>query len=268
MLVVMKLVVQLKLTPTPGQASVLAATLHALNEQANRASEIAFSEKAFRNYTLRKHTYAQIRAAGIGSQAAQHVIKKVADAYTTLKANLDNGNNGKPGSKLRRKAESKPIAFRPDAAHPYDQRNLSFVLDAQTISLWTLQGRLKDVPFACSPDTLKALGEYKRGESDLLCRDGMWLLAVTLDARGRAVRTGRFHRRGPGHRQHRHLLHRVQGCRAQPQPVPQAASGSAGQAPEEAHQVRQAPLEGTSPQGSAAREEFQPHHRQDDRGRG
>lgn len=177
----MKLVVQLKLTPTPGQASALAATLHALNEQANWASEIAFSEKAFRNYTLRKHTYAQIRAAGIGSQAAQHVIKKVADAYTALKANLDNGNNGKPGSKLRRKVESKPIAFRPDAAHPYDQRNLSFVLDAQTISLWTLQGRLKDVPFACSPETLKALGEYKRGESDLLCRDGMWLLAVTLD---------------------------------------------------------------------------------------
>jgi putative transposase len=177
----MKIVVQLKLKPDASQASALSATLRALNEQANAVSEAAFMEQTFRNFALRKLTYADVRDAGIGSQAAQHVIKKVADAYTTLRANLRAGNYGKPGSKRRRKVEAKPIVFRPDAAQPYDQRNLSFALDSQTISLWTLDGRLKDVPFACSPDVLKMLGEHKRGEADLLCRDGVWFLVVTVD---------------------------------------------------------------------------------------
>lgn len=178
----MKLVVQVKLTPSPAQATALEATLHACNEQANRVSEIAWSERTFRNFALRKLAYGDVRAAGIGSQAAQHVVKKVADAYTTLRANLVAGNYGRPGSKRRVKAESKPITFRPDAAQPYDQRNLSFALDTRTISLWTLHGRLKNVPFVCSPDAVKTLDAYKRGESDLLRRDGMWFLHVTVDA--------------------------------------------------------------------------------------
>jgi IS605 OrfB family transposase len=53
-------------------------------------------------------------------------------------------------------------------------------LDARTVSLWTFQGRLKDVPFACSPDQLKVLAECKWGESDLLQRDGVWFLLVTV----------------------------------------------------------------------------------------
>ncbi|MFI6577746.1 RNA-guided endonuclease InsQ/TnpB family protein [Nocardiopsis sp. NPDC050513] len=174
------IVVQLKLTPSPEQAAALEATLHTVNEQANRVSRIAHSEGAHRNYALRKLVYADVRAAGVGSQAAQHVVKKVADAYTTFKANLKAGNYGKPGSKRRKRVEEKPIVFRSDAAQPYDQRNLSFCVDARTISLWTVRGRLKDVPFACSPDAAKALGEHKRGESDLLYRDGVWFLSVTL----------------------------------------------------------------------------------------
>jgi putative transposase len=177
----MKTVVQLKLTPAPEVASVLLETLHAVNEQANWISGIAFSTGTFRNFALRKKTYAQVRAAGVGSQAAQHAIKKVADAYTTLKANMRAGNLGKPGSKRRRKAESKPIVFRPDAAQPYDQRNLSFALDAQTISLWTVRGRVKDIPFACSPEALKLISNHKRGECDLVHRDGTFYLIVTID---------------------------------------------------------------------------------------
>lgn len=177
----MNIVVQLKLTPSPGQAAALESTLHALNEHANWVSEEAYMAGTFRNFALRKLTYTQLRSAGIGSQAAQHVIKKVADAYTTLKAGIRNGNYGKPGSKRRRKVESKPLVFRLEAAQPYDQRNLSFALDAQTISLWTLGGRLKDVPFVCSTAALALLDEHKRGEADLLRRDGNWFLSVTLD---------------------------------------------------------------------------------------
>ena len=150
-------------------------------------SQVAHEKKVFRNFALRQHTYEDIRAAGLGSQAAQHVIKKVADAYRALHSNITNGHYGKPGSTRRLKAQSKPIEFRPDAAQPYDQRNLSFALDARTISLWTVAGRLKDIPFTCSAGMLKTLAEYPRGESDLLYRDGMWLLIVTVDVPGAAL---------------------------------------------------------------------------------
>ena len=177
----MKLAVQVKLLPSADQAGALQATLHAVNAAANQVSQVAYEKKVFRNFALRKHTYQDIRAAGLGSQAAQHVIKKVAGAYRALHSNIKNGNYGKPGSKRWLKAASKPIGFRPDAAQPYDQRNLSFALDARTISLWTLAGRLKDIPFTCSAGMLKALTEFPRGESDLLYRDGRWLLMVTVD---------------------------------------------------------------------------------------
>jgi IS605 OrfB family transposase len=71
--------------------------------------------------------------------------------------------------------------FRPDAAQPYDQRNLSFALDVRTVSLWTVTGRLRDVPFTGAPAQLEQLAIYQRGESDLIHRDGMWFLAVTID---------------------------------------------------------------------------------------
>ena len=177
----MKLVVQVKLLPSPEQTAALEATLRACNDAANWVSAVAFGMTSRRNYDVRKRTYADLRAAGIGSQAAQHVIKKVCDAYATLKANIRAENLGEPGSRRRMKAESNPVRFRPDAAQPYDRRNLSFALDARTVSLWTIIGRLKDVPFTGSPTQLEQLATHQRGESDLICRDGMWFLAVTID---------------------------------------------------------------------------------------
>ncbi|MCK9868572.1 transposase [Nocardiopsis dassonvillei] len=178
---VSKIVVQLKLTPSPEQAAVLTSTLRDLNTHATWVAKVAHEQGVMRNYELRKHTYQQLREAGVGSQAAQHVIKKVCDAYHARRSNLNNGNYGSQGSALRERIESTPIAFRPDSAHPYDARNLSFAMDARTISLWTFQGRLKDVPFVGSPDQIKMLAEHKRGEADLLCRDGAWFLAVTVE---------------------------------------------------------------------------------------
>ncbi|MFB7667761.1 RNA-guided endonuclease TnpB family protein, partial [Kitasatospora sp. NPDC056138] len=116
----MKVVVQVKLMPQANQADALRATLRAVNESANWVSAVAFERGVPREYELRKHTYVELKARGLGAQAAQHVIKKTRDAYTTLKANVWAGNLGKPGSKRRSKAESKPIVFRPEAAQPYD----------------------------------------------------------------------------------------------------------------------------------------------------
>lgn len=177
-----KLVVQVKLLPTPMQAAALEATLRACNEAAGWAGGVAFEKDVKRNFALREHTYREIKTRwGLGAQAAQHVIKKTCDAYATLKANLKAGNLGKPGSKRYRKATEKPLTFRPDSAQPYDDRMLSWQITEQRISIWTVHGRMRDVAFTTSGEQLAALARYRKGESDLLVRDGMWFLLATCE---------------------------------------------------------------------------------------
>ncbi|MFI6687941.1 RNA-guided endonuclease InsQ/TnpB family protein [Streptomyces sp. NPDC050485] len=133
----MKVVVQVKLLPTPQEAAALEATLR--------------------------------------------TVKKVADAYATLKANIKAGNLGPEGSKRRRRAESKPVVFRQDAAQPFDDRILSWQYDARTVSVWTTAGRLKGVRYAGHPDQLKTLRGYRRGETDLVYRSGKWFLVAVCE---------------------------------------------------------------------------------------
>ncbi|MGI5142546.1 RNA-guided endonuclease InsQ/TnpB family protein [Streptomyces sp. CA-106110] len=178
----MKLVVQVKLLPTPVQAAALEATLRACNEAASWASGVAFEKDVKRNFALREHTYGEIKARwGLGAQAAQHVIKKTCDAYAALKANLKAGNLGKPGSRRYCNATGKPIAFRPQSAQPYDDRMLSWQMAQRRISIWTVSGQVKDVAFTASGEQLAALALYRRDESDLLVRDGMWFLLATCE---------------------------------------------------------------------------------------
>ncbi|MFD9288488.1 RNA-guided endonuclease InsQ/TnpB family protein [Streptomyces sp. NPDC060030] len=177
----MKIVMRVKLMSEADQAAALLATLRTVNEAACWVSGVAFERGVPREYELRKHTYAELKTRGLGAQAAQHVIKKTRDAYTTLKANIRAGNLGKPGSKRRVKAETKPITFRSEAAQPYDDRCLSWQYDAGTVSIWTTAGRLRGVRFACSPDALKTLREHRKGESDLIECDGVFYLIAVCD---------------------------------------------------------------------------------------
>lgn len=160
--VIVKLTVQVKLLPTPVQAAALEATLHACNEAATWASGVAFEKDVKRAFALREHTYGEIRAlSNLGAQAAQHVVKKTCDAYTTLKANLKAGNLGRPGSKRYSKATGKPIAFRREGAQPYDDRMLSWQIPERRVSIWTVTGRVKDVTFTVSPEQLATLVECR-----------------------------------------------------------------------------------------------------------
>ena len=170
----MKIVVQVKLLASPEQAAALATTLHAVNDAACWVSAVAFDTGVKREFALRKHTYQQLKDRGLGAQAAQHVIKRVCDAYTSLRANIGAGNLGKPGSKRRDKAEGKPIVFRPDAAHPFDDRCLSWQHDAQTVSIWTTSGRMKNLRYVGSAAQLKVLGDHRKGETDLVCDTRRW----------------------------------------------------------------------------------------------
>ncbi|MFF5010995.1 RNA-guided endonuclease InsQ/TnpB family protein [Streptomyces phaeochromogenes] len=178
----MKLVVRVKLLPTPVQAAALEATLHACNEAATWAAEVAFEKDARRPLTLRKHTYNQIRERwGLGAQAAQHAVKKTCDAYTTLRANLRSGRYGRPGSARHARASGKPVVFRPEAAQPYDDRMLSWQHTENTVSIWTTAGRMKGVKFTGQADQLEVLAAHRQGESDLVCQGGKWFLIATCE---------------------------------------------------------------------------------------
>ncbi|WP_433180354.1 RNA-guided endonuclease InsQ/TnpB family protein [Actinoallomurus sp. CA-150999] len=177
----MKLAVQVKLLVMPEQAAALAATLHACNGAAGQASRIAFERRVFSRIRLQKLAYTELKAQGLSAQPALHVIRKVADAYTALHTQIQAGILGKEGSARRTKAQTEPIRFRRDAAQPFDDRCLSWQMDARTVSIWTVHGRCKNVAFTGEPSQLKILSEYRKGESDLVHRDGKWFLLATCE---------------------------------------------------------------------------------------
>ena len=178
----MKLVVRVKLLPSPEQAQALKATLRACNEAADHASRIAQATGARDKYALQRAVYHELKHRfGLSAQPTVRVLGKVADAYTTRQANLKAGNLGRKGSARRAQIEATPICFRSDVAQPFDDRCLSWQMDARTVSIWTVAGRLKNLGFTSSPDQLKLLAEYRRGESDLICQDGQWFLAATCE---------------------------------------------------------------------------------------
>jgi putative transposase len=186
------IVVQVKLQPTPDQFRALAKTLAACNEAACRASQIAFEaggatgRRKIRRPELQVLAYHEMKRT-LSAQAAIRTIAKVADAYTTLRSNLRNGRYGKPGNKRYARAAGKPIQFRPDAAQPFDDRCLSWRHDADTpnagtVSIWTTEGRIKGIQFAGAPQQVALLRKRRKGETDLVIRDGSAYLIATIDA--------------------------------------------------------------------------------------
>ncbi|GAB3716813.1 RNA-guided endonuclease InsQ/TnpB family protein [Nocardiopsis nanhaiensis] len=178
----MKLVVRVKLLPSPEQARALKETLHACNRAANHASQMAQTTGARNKYALQKKVYTDLKASfGLSAQPTVRVIGKVTDAYTTRQAHLKAGHLGRKGSARRQRAEATAISFRPEAAQPFDARCLSWQMDARTVSIWTTQGRMKNLALISSPGQLKVLAQYQQGESDLVYRDGQWYLAATCE---------------------------------------------------------------------------------------
>jgi hypothetical protein len=155
----------------------------ACNQAATYASQVAFAKSLKDRNGLQKEVYADLKAAfGLSAQPVVRAVKKVVDAYAALKAGLQkSGNLGPPASKRYRKAVGTPIVFRPESAQPFDDRCLSWQYDARTVSIWTVDGRMKGIRFVCSPDQFKTLVTHRKGESDLVRRGGTWFLVATCD---------------------------------------------------------------------------------------
>ncbi|PWF85382.1 transposase [Kocuria rosea] len=176
-----KTVVKLRLDPHEQARDALEATLTLCNTAATEVAATAQHQAVFRNWDLRRIAYTDLRKKGLSSQTAQHVVKKVADAYTTRTANARNGRYGPQDSARYRQIMGTPVTFRPHAAQPYDDRILSWNHVARTVSIWTVAGRVR-IPFTGGPESLALVAAHRKGESDLLRdRAGRWFLIATID---------------------------------------------------------------------------------------
>jgi putative transposase len=155
----MLLTVMVKLLPSESQTAVLEATLRRVNEACDYASGVAWETHTFGKYRLQKATYYDIKERfGLRAQAVIRLLAKVADAY-------------KPDKKRTKRT------FKPLGSIAYDDRILSWREDS--VSIWTVSGRQK-MAFICDERTA-ALLKHRRGESDLVYRDGKWYLLATVE---------------------------------------------------------------------------------------
>lgn len=151
----MKLIAQVKLQPTEGQADALLDTLEKANAACNYVSEHAWETRTFRQYDLHHALYYKIREKfGLSAQVTVRVEAKVSDAY-----------------KLDRRHKR---TFLKHGAIAYDERILSWRLSDQTVNVWTTSGRQR-MSFLAGERQLKLL-EHRQGQADLIFRDGMWFL--------------------------------------------------------------------------------------------
>jgi len=154
----MKLVAQVKLNTTEEQFEALKSTLMAANKAANAISDYAWKNQIFRHYDLHKPLYQQIRKEfGLSAQVTVRILAKVSDAY-------------KADKKTKR-------VFKDTGSVAFDSRILSWKLDKQLVSIWTVAGRMS-IPFQAGARQLEMLKSL-RGEADLvLCKGVFYLLQV------------------------------------------------------------------------------------------
>jgi len=155
----MKQVVVVKLVPESEQAASLLRTLEAFNAACNWIASVAFLERTANKFKLQKFVYQEARDRfGLSSQMAIRAIAKVCEAYKRDRRILP--------------------AFRPHGAMPYDQRIYSLT-GLDSASLLTVDGRvLLPMRFGQSQ---AAMLDRKRGQADLLYRDGEFYLSISVD---------------------------------------------------------------------------------------
>ena len=156
----MKLNAQVKLLPTPEQAGALRHTLEQANAACRFVSDTAWETKTFRQYDLHHKCYQSVREQfGLSAQVTVRAIAKVADAY-----------------KLDRKTKR---TFNTTGSVAYDDRILSWRSQDQTVSIWTVNGRLR-IPFVCGERQLELL-QTRQGESDLGLYKGIFFLSAACE---------------------------------------------------------------------------------------
>ena len=155
----MKLTTLVKLPTSEEEHAALVETLRTCHAACDRISRIAFEHKTFRKFDLHHLTYHHIKAAT--DLAAGHVVCAIAKVANAYKAG---------GDVLR--------TFDPTGGIEFNKDTLAWKVEEQIVSINTVHGRLK-LPFLCSGRD-KELLRGKRGQADLLLRDGQFYLSVSV----------------------------------------------------------------------------------------
>lgn len=157
---IMNLTLTVKLDPDPEQRRALLETLEAFNAACNYIAEVAFQHRCANKYTLQKMVYREARERfGLSAQMAIRAISKVVEAY-------------------KRDKRIQPT-FRLHGSMVYDQRIYSFK-GIDRVSLLTLRGRVI-VPILFGLYQAARM-DLKRGQCDLIYRDGTFYLSISVDA--------------------------------------------------------------------------------------
>lgn len=157
----MKQTLMLRLDPSREQHQALLDTMRAFNAAATDCTEWATEHGTSSKWAIQAGCYRTIREGhGLSAQMAVRAIKVAADAQ-------------------KRMPRGKAATFKPTGAVVYDSRIMSFK-GAEHVSLWTLGGRER-IAMRLG-DYQRARMDRQRGEADLILRDGVFYLAVCLDA--------------------------------------------------------------------------------------
>jgi len=156
----MKQTLMIKLSPSQEQYKALLETMERFNEGCNYASQEAFKTSTYGQYYLHHMVYGYLREHyNLSAQMAVRTIAQVSESY-----------------KADRKAQH---SFKPHSAMVYDQRILSWK-GLDKVSILTLSGR-QIIPTRIGMYQASRLDRKVR-QSDLILRDGIFYLAVVVDA--------------------------------------------------------------------------------------
>lgn len=181
----MRLTTRIRLNPTEAEQAALLETLILCNKLSDKVSGIAYKTGAKNRYSLHARVYPMLKTEGLAAQAAVRVIGKVAEAYASQNGLIAKGILK---GKRKRKALSKPIQFRPKAGQSFDRNNLSYNFKQKTVSIWSVVGRLKAIPIACSVEQLELLKNHRKGETDLLYENGVFYLSTGIEVSNEPLR--------------------------------------------------------------------------------
>jgi IS605 OrfB family transposase len=154
-----KQVVVLKLEPSPKQHVALLATMEAFNRGAQYAADVAYERRCASKIALQPFVYGTLRERfGLSAQMAIRAISKAVEAY-----------------KRDRRVH---VKIDRHGAMVYDERIMSFK-GLTHVSLLCLTGR-EIVPIRYGAYQAARLDRAK-GQADLIRRDGIFYLFVTID---------------------------------------------------------------------------------------
>lgn len=157
----MKLTAKVKLQANKQGFAALKETLREANRCCDWLSEQAFDAKIFAQFKIHKRWYKEARKQfpNLTAQCVVRCISKVADSYK-----LD---------------QDTKRTYNPLGAIAYDLRILHWYPATDTVSIWTVAGRLKLKYIAGAPQ--KELLKSQQGETDLILYKGGFFLAASCN---------------------------------------------------------------------------------------